>query len=60
MSEGFRSCGSWALERGPLVVGTWAPLLLSMWGLPRPGIEPVSPPLTGGFAISRPPGKFRG
>ena len=28
-----------------------------MWGLPRPGIEPVSPALAGGFLTTAPPGK---
>ena len=29
----------------------------SLWGLPGPGIEPVSPALAGGFLASGPPGK---
>ena len=29
-----------------------------MWDLPRPGIEPVSPALTGGFLTTDPPGKL--
>ena len=28
-----------------------------MWRLPRPGIEPMSPALAGGFLTTRPPGK---
>ena len=28
-----------------------------MWDLPRPGLEPVSPTLAGGFLTSVPPGK---
>ena len=28
-----------------------------MWSLPRPGVESVSPALTGGFLIAGPPGK---
>ena len=28
-----------------------------MWDLPRPGIEPVSPALAGGFLTTVPPGK---
>ena len=28
-----------------------------MWDLPRPGVEPVSPALTGGFLTTAPPGK---
>ena len=29
----------------------------SLWDLPGPGIEPVSPALAGGFLTSGPPGK---
>ena len=39
------SCGS----------GAW--LLRGMWDLPRPGLEPVSPALAGGFSTTAPPGK---
>ena len=28
-----------------------------MWGLPGPGLEPVSPALAGGFLTTVPPGK---
>ena len=28
-----------------------------MWDLPRPGLEPVSPELAGGFLTTVPPGK---
>ena len=28
-----------------------------MWGLPGPGLEPVSPALAGGFLTTAPPGK---
>ena len=28
-----------------------------MWDLPRPGLEPVSPVLAGGFLTTAPPGK---
>ena len=28
-----------------------------MWGLPGPGLEPVSPALAGSFLTSEPPGK---
>ena len=38
--------------------GTWAYLLHGTWNLPRPGIKPVSPPLTGRFLAIAPPGKF--
>ena len=30
-----------------------------MWDLPRPGLEPVSPALAGGFSTTAPPGKPR-
>ena len=42
---GFSSCGARA----------W--LLCSMWDLPGPEIEPVSPALAGGFLTTAPPGK---
>ena len=31
--------------------------LRGMWNLPRPGLEPVSPALTGRFSTAAPPGK---
>ena len=34
--------------------GTWAYLLHSMWSLPRAGIEPVSPALTGRLSLPVP------
>ena len=37
--------------------GSWAQLLRGMWDLPRPGLEPVSPALAGGFSTTVPPGK---
>ena len=37
--------------------GSWAQLLRSMWDLPRPGLEPVSPALAGRFSTTVPPGK---
>ena len=37
--------------------GSWAQLLRSMWGLPRPGLKPVSPALAGRFSTTAPPGK---
>ena len=37
--------------------GILAELLCGMWGLPGPGIEPLSPALAGGFFIMEPPGK---
>ena len=56
--------------RGPLTVaaslvaehrlsncGSQAQPLHGMWDLPRPGLEPVSPALAGGFSTTAPPGK---
>ena len=37
--------------------GSWAQVLRSMWNLPRPGFEPVSPALAGRFSTTAPPGK---
>ena len=37
--------------------GSWAQLLRVMWDHPRPGLEPVSPALVGGFLTTAPPGK---
>ena len=39
--------------------GSRAQLLLGMWDLPRPGLEPVSPALAGRFSTTAPPGKPR-
>ena len=52
---GLSSCGLWALEHRLSSCGTRAQLLCSMWDLPRPGIEPVSPALAGGFLTTVPP-----
>ena len=54
---GFSSCGSRALERRLSSCGPRAQLLRGMQGLPRPGLEPVSPALAGGFLTTVPPGK---
>ena len=37
--------------------GSRAQLLRGTWDLPRPGLEPVSPALAGGFPTTAPPGK---
>ena len=37
--------------------GSRAQLLRGMWGLPRPGLGPVSPALAGRFSTTAPPGK---
>ena len=54
---GFSSCGTRALERRLSSCGSRAQLLCGMWDLPRPGLEPVSPALAGGFLTTAPPGK---
>ena len=48
-ARGLSSCGSQGLEHRLNSCGIWAQLLYGMWDFPRPGIEPVSPALTGGF-----------
>ena len=42
---------------GLISCGSRAQFLLSMWDLRRPGIEPVSPALVGGFFTTEPSGK---
>ena len=37
--------------------GSRTQLLCGMWDPPRPGLEPVSPALAGGFSTTAPPGK---
>ena len=37
--------------------GSRAQLLCGMWDLHRPGLEPLSPALAGGFSTTAPPGK---
>ena len=54
---GFSCCGSWTLEHRLSSCGAQAYLLCGMWDLPRPGLEPVSPALAGGFLTTAPPGK---
>ena len=53
----FSSCGSWALELRLSSCGARAWLLRSMWDLPSPRIEPMSPALADGFFIAEPPEK---
>ena len=58
-------CGARALGARASVVaahglsscGSQASLLRSMWDLPGPGLEPVSPALAGGPLTTAPPGK---
>ena len=40
--------------------GSRAQSLRGMWDPPRPGLEPVSPALAGGFSTTAPPGKHMG
>ena len=54
---GLSSSGSLALELRLSSCGTWASLLCGMWDLPGPGLEPMSPALTGGFLTTAPPEK---
>ena len=56
-AHGLSSCGSQALECRLSSCGARAQLLCGMWDLPRPGLEPVSPALAGGFLTTAPPGK---
>ena len=37
--------------------GSRVQMLRGMWDLPRPGLEPMSPALAGGFSTTAPPGK---
>ena len=49
---GARALGAWAsvvVACGLSSCGSRAKLLHSMWDPPRPGLEPVSPALAGGF-----------
>ena len=55
--QGPSSCGSQSLERRLSSCGAWAWLLRGMWDPPRPGLEPVSRALAGGFLTTAPPGK---
>ena len=54
---GFSSCGSQALKHRLNSRGAQVQLLHGMWDLPRPGMEPVSAALAGGFFTTEPPGK---
>ena len=56
-THGLSNCSSWAPGPGLSSCGALASLLRGMWNLPRPGTEPVSPALAGGFLTSEPPGK---
>ena len=54
---GFSSRGSQARALRLSTCAARASLLHSMWDLPRPGVEAVSPALAGRFFITQPPGK---
>ena len=56
-AHGLSSCGLGALEHRLGSCGARAQLLHSMWDLPGPGIESMSPALAGGFLTTVPPGK---
>ena len=54
----FSCYRAWALGSvGSSSWGSWASLPSGIWNLPRPGIEPVSPALSGRFLTTGPPGK---
>ena len=55
--HGLSSLGSWTLEHRTSSCGSQTWLLRGMRDLPRPGIEPVSPALTGEFFTIEPLGK---
>ena len=62
---GFSCCRAWALgvwasvvvARGLSSCGARAQLLRGMWDLPGPGLEPLSPALSGRFLTTALPGK---
>ena len=54
---GLSTCGMWALEHTLNGCGAQAWLLCGMWDLPRSGIEPMCPALTGRFFTTEPLGK---
>ena len=61
---GFSSHCKWAQELWLLALehelssfGAQTCLLLGMWDLPKPGMEPVSPAFAGGFFTAEPAGK---
>ena len=51
------SCGLWAPVHRLSSYYAWAQLFHGMWDFPGPGMEPMSPALTGGFLTTAPPGK---
>ena len=65
--SGFSRCGAQALVAWASVVaahglsscGAQVQLALSMWHLPSPGIEPMSPALADRLLTTGPPGKYK-
>ena len=55
MARGLSRCGSLALEHRLNSCDAWLPH--SIWDLPRLGIEPISPALTGRLFTTEPPRK---
>jgi len=53
-AQGLNSFGFQAIEH---TFNSMAYLFHGMWDLPRPGIEPTSLALAGGFFTTEPPGK---
>ena len=59
-SSGSRVCWlQWLQHVDSAVVAHGLSCPHGTWNLPRPGIEPVSPTLAGGFLTTRPPGKHK-
>ena len=56
-ARGLNRCGSWAPEHRFSSCGTQISLLCSMWDLPGPESEPMSPAVADGF-FNLPPGKL--
>ena len=54
---GLSSCSSQALGHRINNCGPWVWLFYSVWDLPRPGIELMSPTLAGRFSTTEQPGK---
>ena len=55
-ARGLSTCGTQAPELRLSNRGFGALLPLGMWNLPKPGVEPMSPALAGGFLTSGPQG----
>ena len=51
----FSSCGEWGLFSSS---DMWASLSYDIWNLPKPGIEPIFPAMTGRFLTTGPSGNF--